>query len=222
MPKVYFLADPHFYHRNVIQYCGRPFTTVDEMNQTILRNINTVVMPDDTLYLVGDVVFGHPKRVTLEMTESVIKQINCKNLILVPGGHDKEFACKLPHLFKAICPMIDIVVYGQKITLCHYRMASWEKSSSGAWHLFGHHHGRFPVDDKTLAMDVGVDPNGFKPLSFNDVKAHMKTKTFIKPAYKKRNAVVLTEGSSKANAASSLVGSTVVALPGHFENASRK
>ena len=39
-----------------------------------------------------------------------------------------------------------------------------------AWDLFGHHDGRLPVDDKTLQMDIGVDPNGFRPLSFEQKK----------------------------------------------------
>ena len=46
------------------------------------------------------------------------------------------------------------------------------------WNLFRHHYGRLPVDDKMLQMGIGVDPNGFKPLSFEQIREHMATKKF--------------------------------------------
>ena len=179
MSKTYFTADPHFHHRNIIEYCDRPFADVEEMNTALLDNINTLVQPDDTLYLVGDIVYGHPARVTLAMAEETIKKIRCRNLILIPGSHDEDFAAKLPHLFKAVSPLLDIKVHGQGITLCHYSMRSWKSSHHGTWSLFGHHHGRLPVDEATLAMDVGVDPNNYRPLSFEEVRAHMAAKKFL-------------------------------------------
>ena len=106
-------------------------------------------------------------------------KIRCRNLILIPGSHDEDFAAKLPHLFKTVSPLLDIKVHGQGITLCHFAMRSWKSSHYGTWSLFGHHHGRLPVDEFTLAMDVGVDPNNYRPVSFEEVRAHMATKKFV-------------------------------------------
>lgn len=40
-------SDYHFSHANIIKYCGRPFETVEEMNETIIRKHNERVKPED-------------------------------------------------------------------------------------------------------------------------------------------------------------------------------
>ena len=52
---VYFIADPHFGHENAIKLCSRPFETVEEMNETIIKNWNGRVHGNDTVYIVGDI-----------------------------------------------------------------------------------------------------------------------------------------------------------------------
>ena len=46
----WFTSDIHFWHRNVIQYSGRPWTTVEEMNQGIIDNFNALVKPEDEVF----------------------------------------------------------------------------------------------------------------------------------------------------------------------------
>ena len=45
--RLFFTSDTHFNHTNILQYCNRPFKTVDQMNETIITNWNNVVEPDD-------------------------------------------------------------------------------------------------------------------------------------------------------------------------------
>ncbi len=42
-------------HRGVINMCGRPFETVEEMNETIIRNFISCVKKNDTVYILGDI-----------------------------------------------------------------------------------------------------------------------------------------------------------------------
>jgi calcineurin-like phosphoesterase family protein len=72
----------------------------------------------------------------------------------------------------------DIRIGNQKITLCHYPMRSWNCSFHGAWHLFGHVHGRMENVNTGLSFDVGVDvPDwNYKPVSFEQVKEKMAKK----------------------------------------------
>ena len=41
------------------------------------------------------------------------------------------------------------------------------------------------MDQFTLAMDVGVDPNNYRPVTFEEVRAHMATKKFVPIARRK-------------------------------------
>jgi len=82
-PTVYFTSDTHFSHKNIIEYCGRPFTDVEHMNAALVDAWNHTVSPDDTVYHLGDIALGGiPK--TLE----IIRQLN-GHKILIPGNHDK-------------------------------------------------------------------------------------------------------------------------------------
>jgi len=48
------ISDLHLNHANIISYCKRPFDSVREMNQVLIKNWNYVVKPDDIVYFVGD------------------------------------------------------------------------------------------------------------------------------------------------------------------------
>ena len=55
--RYFFTGDTHFSHRNVINYCNRPFETAAEMNEKLIENWNKVVTKSDIVYHVGDVAF---------------------------------------------------------------------------------------------------------------------------------------------------------------------
>ena len=55
---IYFIADTHFNHENIIKYCDRPLSNAKEMNEYIIQKWNSVVNEDDIVYHLGDVGFG--------------------------------------------------------------------------------------------------------------------------------------------------------------------
>jgi calcineurin-like phosphoesterase family protein len=189
MGKIFFSADQHFWHRNIIEYCHRPFASVEEMNEVLLDNLNSLVDVNDALWLIGDIVYGHPKRVTKEMAEAIIKRIRCQNIHLVTGSHDDELCAKLPHLFTSVSKLEELKVDGQELTLCHYAMRSWRKSHYGAYQLFGHHHGRLPSDPKLQQVDVGVDCWNFKPITLKEIREYMAANKTFTPITRRRDNV---------------------------------
>ncbi len=171
--KVYFTADTHFGHSNIIKYCNRPFKNVAEMNETIIGNWNKKVGKDDLIYHLGDFCFGRDER----LFDLFFKRLNGL-IVLIKGNHDK-LAWKLRHKFYAAHDSYhEIKINDQNITLCHYKMAIWNKSHHGAWHLYGHSHGTATDDKHARSFDVGVDCHSFSPLEFEEVKAIMEKKLF--------------------------------------------
>lgn len=167
----FFTADHHFGHANIIKYSKRPFSSLDEMDETMLSRWNEIIKPNDIVYHLGDLSFfnlNNQSRVLLERLNGVIFYIR--------GNHDK-FNSKIPR-FEWVRDFAEIKIGGQKITLCHYAMRVWNCSHHGAWHLYGHSHGSLPDDPNSLSFDVGVDCWDFYPVSFEQVAERMKQKTF--------------------------------------------
>ena len=170
MPNIWFTADFHLGHKNIIRYCNRPFDTVEEMNRIIIERLNSLVKTNDILYFLGDFCIG-PKARAVELR----REIRCKKIFAVPGNHDKDTR-KLTHEFSWLGDLAEVSINGQRIVLCHYAMRVWNHSSHGAWHLYGHSHGRLPSLDASLSMDVGVDTHDFRPWHFDEIRDRMKEK----------------------------------------------
>ena len=79
---IYFIADTHFNHENIIKYCNRPFKNTEEMNEYIIKKWNSVVKSEDTVYHLGDVGFG-----TIDELKKLLAKLNGTK-ILVMGNHD--------------------------------------------------------------------------------------------------------------------------------------
>lgn len=80
--RLFFTSDTHFNHTNILQYCNRPFKTVDQMNETIITNWNNVVEPDDVVFHIGDFCLGGA-----EEWNKILDRLNGR-IYLVLGNHD--------------------------------------------------------------------------------------------------------------------------------------
>lgn len=156
---IYFTADTHFGHANIIKYCNRPFSSVGQMDEVMILNWNGLVRPADTVYHLGD--FAHRK------WRGVLRRLN-GTIFLIPGDHDRK--CK----GEWVLPKIHSITYeNQQVVLCHYLMYSWPRSHFGTWLLHGHHHKGVATNWGKI-MNVGVDLNDFHPVSWLQVVAHMR------------------------------------------------
>ncbi|MDA8044087.1 MAG: phosphoesterase, partial [Actinomycetota bacterium] len=80
---IHFTADHHFGHHSIIEYRGRPFHSVGEMNAVLVANWNALVGPRDSVHVLGDVAMGRR-----EESMPLIGRL-ARHKILYPGNHDR-------------------------------------------------------------------------------------------------------------------------------------
>lgn len=172
MAKAWFTSDLHLGHEACIRFCERPFSNADEMNKRIIAKINEKVHHNDTLYILGDFAF----RISREEQIELRRKIACRHVRLVPGNHDRDWSGEeFAGVFEVCPPIHQIALDGHRVVLCHFPIEDWPGLGRGSIHLHGHIHsmGAAYNDRQTasgrLRMDVGVDANGFAPVSWDEV-----------------------------------------------------
>lgn len=154
---VFITSDIHFNHKNLMKYCpeSRPFSSVEEMDETIIRNWNKKVTVNDSVYILGDVSFAKPSA-----TVNFLYRLNGK-LFLVVGNHDTDKYLKEDTFidrFEWVKLYNDEKLFGKHIVMFHFPIASWHRKNYGAIHLHGHCHGT-PTNISGRIKDVGWDTN---------------------------------------------------------------
>lgn len=172
---IFFIADTHFNHENIIKYCSRPFRTLEQMNITMKNNWNQIIGEKDIVIILGDFIFKGGKSTWVYMLNNLngIKY-------LVQGNHDRhgdipqDMFIKISSMMNLLITGDEEIPEGQRITACHYPMLSWYQSHRGSWQLYGHVHGGFSNKDDVRTspnqLDVGVDVHNFTPISYLGVK----------------------------------------------------
>ena len=165
-------ADLHLSHEAIIRYCNRPFETVEEMNETIVRNWNAVVRKPDDVYIIGDVLFKLKESSTLYLDR--LKQI--KHLII--GNHDRQNLKKerFAQQFASIDEYLVIADQKRKVMMFHYPIIEWEGFFNGAYHIYGHIHNSNNFANQVMsrlpnAFNAGVDVNDFTPQTLSQLIA---------------------------------------------------
>ena len=170
---IWFTSDTHWGHRNITgpsvsrwDSGYRNFRTTQEMNDTLISNINKYVKEDDILYHLGDWSFGGKDSV-LNFRNSLI----CKNIHLILGNHDEYIENDLEFYrqhFASIERSYSGYIGKNYFHISHYSHRIWPKSHRGSIHLYGHSHGTLPGFSKS--MDVGVDCHKeFRPFHIDEI-----------------------------------------------------
>lgn len=163
---VFFTSDLHLNHAKVIQYSNRPFASVDEMNDQIIRRWNARVGVEDTVYLLGDVALGPQSEI-----QGLVHRLNGV-IHLIWGNHDSDLVKGLSR-WASSQPYAEIKVGKEPVCLFHYPMRAWNRSHHGAWHFWGHAHGHLPAFGRSL--DVGVDCWDYQPVTFAEIEARIQS-----------------------------------------------
>jgi calcineurin-like phosphoesterase family protein len=147
------------------------------MDEALIDRWNQVVKEEDTIWHLGDFCLGG-ENMAWRYLARLRGQIH-----FVLGGHDRRWASKLEGLTHPIieASLVTRKFDGVTVTLCHYPLASWEKSHYGAMHFHGHCHGTIgrispsadmqmpPGEMRGKRIDVGVDCWDFRPVCLGEL-----------------------------------------------------
>ncbi len=135
MQKKFYISDLHIGHKNILSYDNRPFSSLENMTETIISNWNKVVGKGDSIYVLGDMFWKNDK------APGILSQLKGeKHLIL--GNHDR-LNSDIEEYFIWIKDYAEIKDNGRHVALCHYPIAHWRNADHGYIHLYGHiHNGR--------------------------------------------------------------------------------
>lgn len=168
---LFFTSDEHYGHRNIIEFCKRPFADIADMREKLIENHNAKVGKGDITYHIGDMFW---RTVPVMEAHEILNRLNGQHA-LVWGNHD-ELIERNDDLASRFIWIKDIARLRPckelpSLVLCHYPFRSWRGSNKGSWHLYGHVHGEMPGIG--LSMDVGVDAHNQYPVSFEEVMVAM-------------------------------------------------
>lgn len=168
---IWFTSDLHLGHKAIVGMAGRPLGGVDEMNEALVSNINEKVAEDDELWILGDATC----RVSKAEAEGLLRRIRCRHVHLVRGNHDRDWSGS--GVFASVQDYKELKAQGMKLILFHYPIAEW-RGFYHDWsvHLHGHIHADASYNEDNRAkgiraFDVGVDANGYAPVSLDAILA---------------------------------------------------
>lgn len=168
---IYYTADQHFGHSNIIRLCNRPFKNIAEMDETLIMNWNSAVSAGDVVYFLGDLVFRSDKHASY-----YIEKLNgVKHLVL--GNHDHKWIknCNLQKYFASVSYYMEIKDNERRVSLSHYPMLSWGGAARGTLHVHAHiHNKKEGLAFETLkkmdnALNAGVEINEYKPVTLEEL-----------------------------------------------------
>ena len=158
----FILSDTHFDHRNIIDYCDRPYDSVEQMNDALAANWNAAVGEDDDVIFLGDLTMANDFGVFASWVERLNGTIQ-----FVLGDHDEWVMPSLDGV--EIRETYQFEYEGVPFYCVHDpddAPTNWR-----GWVLHGHHHNNWPdrfpfVNPDERRVNVSVELIEYAPLDF--------------------------------------------------------
>lgn len=161
----YVISDTHFGHGNLIDYCDRPFSSVEAMNAALIDNWNSCVRANDTVIHLGDVQH-HPSPFEADEWLSLL---NGKHLV-VRGNHDGGVGNNAP---------VHVV---ETATIRHGKYTFYLEHAPvngvPGWQIHGHMHNNEPIEYPFIRheyqnVNVSVELIDYTPLALDELVHHL-------------------------------------------------
>jgi calcineurin-like phosphoesterase family protein len=176
MSNTFLISDTHFSHTNSWKTFKlangitpmRPFTSTEEMDETMIDNWNHVVKPQDKVYHLGDIAMSK------HAINSILPRLNGEK-VLIKGNHDTEkISCYLQY-FKDVrgSHMLDRLALSH-IPIHPSCLSRWRGNIHGHLHTY-----QVRLDDNTVDPKyfcVSVEQIKYTPIPFEEVNDIFKSR----------------------------------------------
>lgn len=166
MSNIWLISDTHFGHNKDFIWKARGFSSVEEMNNTIIERWNEVVKDEDIVYHLGDVMLGD-----LDTGMGILKQLK-GNINLAIGNHDTTNRI---HEFNNLTNFNNIqfgyrLTHGKKsFILTHYPTLTGNFDNSKTYSIHGHTHSPNTFCEYDMMYNICCDAHDCKPIALEDV-----------------------------------------------------
>lgn len=181
---IFLTSDLHFNHDREFIWKARGFKSVNEMNEKIIENFNSVVGKEDDVYILGDLCLGGGDAATLLKNKNLIEALNGK-LHIIRGNHDTNTRVRM---YESCTNVVSVVKWADMLSYKYYHFylshfptitSNLEKESlrQCTCCLYGHTHQltNFYLD-MPMIYHVGVDSHNCYPVNIDDIITEMKAK----------------------------------------------
>ena len=167
MNDVFFIADTHFGDENIIRYENRPFQSVEEMNDTLIKNWNSTVTQSDKVYVLGD--FEQVKE-SIELRR-ILKSLKGQKY-LIKGNHDilsNEYYRNV-----GFQEVYDVPIIFEKFWILSHEPVYLNSNMPYA-NIFGHVHNNPIIKNYSKQhYCVSVERINYTPILFSEIVKMMK------------------------------------------------
>ena len=176
----YYTADLHLSHANIIRFCDRPFSSIEEHDQALVDNWNDTVGPDDDVFVLGDFAMG-----TIAESLPLVARLN-GFVHLIPGNHDRCWTGHGPQAERWVQKYLDagfgqihepssVHLGSQVVALAHHFPFAGADPTDNRYEdqrplddgtrllIHGHVHEKWKR--KGRMINVGVDQWDYRPVS---------------------------------------------------------
>lgn len=165
--EIWFSSDIHAFHKNIIEYCKRPYENVYQMNKDIQETCNNMIK-NNLFFNLGDTGMASP-----EMLKEYYSGFTSKQ-VLVSGNHDRKgILNSLSDIFFPIFKDKTIlhVTYNENLYTLYlsHKPDAWEYiDDEYSIFLYGHLHEKEIEDKRWNQMNIGWD-RFYMPIEFKEI-----------------------------------------------------
>lgn len=187
--KIWVTSDQHFQNCNIwskYETFTRPFHSQGEHDSIMINAWNSVVSPEDIVFVLGDFIMG-----AADGVQPILNRLN-GTIYLIRGNHDTDSKIEQYHHYPEKVVSIEdyMILYyrGKFIVMNHYpvmgdsvkdnhlKSDGWKNATeffgqnyNDCIYLYGHVHGNAPHGIHNHEFHVGVDTNNLAPVLLDDI-----------------------------------------------------